>query len=262
MAARSMWKGELKVGSTTVPVKLYAAVEDRTVRFNVLQKGTKSRVKQQITTEDKRPIEKQQIRKGYEIEPGTFVIVEPDELQDLEPMESRTVTFLRFVPVTAVGPEWYERPYYLAPDGDTGKYFALAEALDKRNVLGIARWTMRGKSYVGALKAEDDYLVLNKLRYAEEVLSAHELPAPEGRPLEQKELRMAEELVSVLEGDFKPEQFKDEYRERVMKFVQAKAKGKHPRLAAVKERRTEGSLDEALAKSLAAMKRRMEKKVA
>src|SRR4051812_41360012 len=94
MAARSMWKGELKVGSTTIPVKLYAAVEDRTVRFNVLQKHTKSRVKQQITTEDKRPVEKEQIRKGYEVEPGTFVIVEPEELQELKPKDSRTVSFL------------------------------------------------------------------------------------------------------------------------------------------------------------------------
>jgi DNA end-binding protein Ku len=121
---------------------------------------------------------------------------------------------------------------------------------------------MRGKSYVGALKTENDCLTLIKLRYAEEVLSARELPAQEGRALEKTELHMAEELVSALEGRFEPEQFKDEYRERVMKFVEAKAKGKHPRLATVKERRTEGSLDQALAKSLAAMKRGKEKKVA
>src|SRR5215475_3828405 len=117
MAARSMWKGELKVGSTIIPVKLFAAVEDVAVRFNVLQRSTKSRVKQQITSEDKTPVEKSQIRKGYEIDRGTFVIIEPEELQDLKPKESRTVNFLRFVPISVVGPEWYERPYYLAPDG-------------------------------------------------------------------------------------------------------------------------------------------------
>ena len=269
-----MWKGELKVGSATIPVKLYAAVDDHKLRFNVLQKNTKTRVRQQITTEDNqsggalsrlrfaRPVEKEQIRKGYEIEPGTFVILEPEELQRLKPKESRQVTFTRFVPVRALGPEWYERPYYLGPDGNAEKYFALVQALSDRQVLGIAQWTMRGKSYIGALQVEDVYLVLNKLRYAEEVLSARELPSPGGRQLESKELRMAEELVSALEGEFDPEQFRNEYRERLMHFIEEKAKGKHPRLPAVKERRAAGSLDEQLAKSLAAMKRGREKKVA
>src|SRR5579883_2549289 len=178
MGARSIWKGELKVGTATVPVKLYAAVEDRKVHFNVLQKNTKTRVKQQITTEDKHPVEKEKIRKGYEIEPGTFVIVDPEELKQLRPKESRSVTFTRFVPVTALTPEWYERPYYLGPDGDAEKYFALAQALRERKALGIAHWTMRGKSYNGALGVEDGYLVLLRLRYAEEVLSVRELPAP------------------------------------------------------------------------------------
>jgi DNA end-binding protein Ku len=255
MAARAIWKGELKIGLTTVPVKLYAAVQDRDVHFHVLQNRTKSRVKQQIVTEEKKPVEKEEVRKGYEIEPGTFVIVEPEELQKLEPKESRVVSFPRFVPVSAVGNEWYERPYWLGPDGDAENYFALAEALEKRNVLGIARWTMRGKSYVGALRVEEGSLALIKLRYAEEVLSARELPAPAGRPLGPKELRMAEELIGALEGKFDLKQFRDEYRDRVMKFIEAKAKGKHPKLPTIKERRGAGSLEQQLSKSLAAMKR-------
>lgn len=255
MAARAIWKGELQVGSGTVPIKLYAAVQERDVRFHVLQNRTKSRVRQQITTEDKKPVEKEEIRKGYEVEPGTFVIVETEELEKLKPKESRVISFPRFVPIGAVGNEWYERPYYVAPDGEEDKYFALVHALENRNQVGIARWTMRGKSYVGALRVEDGYLVLVKLRYAEEVLSARELPAPGGRALEAKELRMAEELIGALEGKFEPEQFRDEYRDRVVKFIEAKAKGRHPKLAAVKERRAAGSLEQQLAKSLAAMKR-------
>src|SRR5436190_43121 len=117
MAARAIWKGELKIGSAAVPVKVYAAVQNRDVHFHVLQSRTKSRVKQQIVTEEKKPIEKEEIWKGYEIEPGTFVIVEPEELQKLKPKESRVVSFPRFVPVSALGNEWYERPYYLGPDG-------------------------------------------------------------------------------------------------------------------------------------------------
>jgi len=255
MAARAIWKGELKIGSVAVPVKVYAAVQDRDVHFHVLQSRTKSRIKQQIVTEEKTPVEKAEIRKGYEIDPGTFVILEADELQKLKPKESRVVRFPRFVPISAVGNEWYERPYYLAPDAEPEKYFALGEALEKRNVLGIARWTMRGKSYVGALRVEDGYLVLIKLRYAEEVLSARELPSPGGRALDEKELRMAEELIRALEGKFEPGEFRDEYRDRVMKFIEAKAKGKHPKLPMMKERQARGSLEQQLAKSLAAMKR-------
>ena len=262
MVARAIWKGSLKVGSAAVPIKMYAAVQDRDVHFHVLQNKTKSRVKQEMVTEEREQVEKAQIQKGYEIEPGTFVIVEPSELQRLKPKESRTVDMRRFVAPSQLGNEWYERPYYLGPDGDAEKYFALVEALEKRNLVGIARWSMRGKSYVGALRVEDGYLMLIKLRYSEEVLSADDLPAPAGRDLDQKELRMAEELIAALEGKFEPTEFRDEYRERLAAFLQAKAKGKHPRLPQIKERETRGSLDQQLAKSLAAMKRGREKKVA
>jgi DNA end-binding protein Ku len=101
-----------------------------------------------------------------------------------------------------------------------------------------------------------------KLRYSEEVLSPSELPAPAARPLVQKELRMAEELIGALEGKFDPSEFRDEYRERLTEFIEAKAKGKHPRLPKISERRTVGSLGQQLEKSLAAMKRGREKKVA
>jgi DNA end-binding protein Ku len=262
MGARAIWKGNLKIGRATLPVKLYAAVEDRDVHFHVLQNQTKSRVKQEIVSESKEEVAKEQIQKGYEIEPGTFVIVKPQELQQLKPKESRIIAFLRFIPITKLGNEWYERPYYLGPDGDVGDYFGLVEALENRKVLGVARWSMRGKSYVGALRVEGGYLVLIRLRYAEEVLSARELPAPGGRELAEKELRMAEELIGALEGTFNPHEFRDEYREKLMEFIQAKAKGKHPRLAKVQARQTGASLDQQLAKSLAAMKRGREKKFA
>jgi DNA end-binding protein Ku len=260
MAARAIWKGELKIGSTTIPVKLYAAVEDRDIHFHVLQSKTKSRVKQQIVTEDAQPLAKENIRKGYEVEPGTFVIIADEELQRLKPKESRTIQFLRFVPSSAVGHEWYERPYFLGPDGDEGSYFALAEALAEKNMVGIARWTMRGKSYVGALGQDSGYLTLIKLRYSEEVLSAKELTPPPGRDLDEKELRMADELVAALEGTFEPETFHDEYRARLQQFLEAKAGGKHPRLPVIKETTIAAPLDQQLARSLAAMKKGKHKK--
>jgi DNA end-binding protein Ku len=255
MAARAIWKGELKVGSTAVPVKVYAGVQDRGVHFHVVQSKSKTRVKQEMVTEDHQHLGKADIRKGYEVEPGSFVILSEEELQSLKPKESRAIAFSRFVPPAALGNEWYERPYYLGPDGDETEYFALAEALANQELIGIVRWSMRGKSYVGALRAEGHYLVLIKLRYSQEVLSDRELPAPEGRPLAQNEFRMAEELVAALEGSFDPKEFRDEYRERLQNFIEAKARGKSTRLPVIKERTTAASLDQQLAKSLAAMKR-------
>jgi DNA end-binding protein Ku len=219
MSARAIWKGSLKVGSGTVPIKMYAAVQDRDVHFHLLQRTTKTRVKQEMVSDSKEQVEKAQVRKGYEVEPGTFVIVKPAELQELQPKQSRLIDILRFVSPSQLGNEWYERPYYLGPDGEVANYFALAEALEKRNSVGIARWSMRGKSYVGALRAENGYLMMIKLRYSEEILPTSELPVSPRRPVAEKELRMAEELIGALEGKFDPTEFRDEYRERLASFI-------------------------------------------
>ena len=263
MAARAIWKGVLKVGSSSIPIKLYAAVEDRKVRFHVLENQTKTRVRQRMVRDTGEEVERKDLRKGFEIEPGTFVVVEDTELERLKPAESRDIETLRFVPPLQISNEWYERPYYLGPDDDADdKYFALVDALQDTDLVGIVRWTMRGKSYIGALTTEGDHLLLVKMRFAEEVLPARELQAPSGPRFDPKELRMAQELVSALEGNFEPEEFRDEYRERVHAYVEAKAKGKHPRLATIKDRPTGASLDDQLARSLAALKRGTEKKVA
>src|SRR6266513_6056590 len=256
MAARAIWKGELKIGSAKVPVKLYSAVADRTVRFHILDDMHLMRVKQHMVNPDSGDeVENKEIQKGYEIEPGKFVILTEEDLAGLEPKASREIEITEFVPPEAISQQWYERPYYLAPDGDEKAYFALVEALKNRNREGIVRWVMRNKAYVGALRAEGDYLVLFTLRNAEEVISARDLPKPAGRAPTQKELNMAKQLVGLLEDEFRAEDYKDEYRQRVMEFIERKAKGKAPRLRAVKSKRKAGSLDSVLEKSLQALRK-------
>jgi DNA end-binding protein Ku len=256
MAARAIWKGELKIGSSRVPVKLYSGVTDRTVRFHILDDRQQKRVKQHMVNPDTGDeVATEEIQKGYEIEPGRFVIVTEEELESLEPKPSRDIEITEFVPLEAISQQWYERPYYLAPDGDEKAYFALAEALKNRDREGIAHWVMRNKEYVGALRAEGDYLMLLTLRNAEEVISARDLPKPAGRAPTQKELAMAKQLIALLEGEFNAEDYKDEYRERVMEFIERKAKGKAPRLRAVKTKRKAGSLDAVLAKSLQSLRK-------
>lgn len=256
MAARAIWKAELKLGRTKLPVNLYSAVVDRTVHFNILEEKTKLRVKQHMVDQSTgEEIPAEEIQKGYQVEPGTFVILTQDELESLAPEPSREIEITHFVPSTRIEPEWYERPYYLGPDGSASEYFALAEALNKQEKEGVARWVMRKKEYIGALRAEGDYLMLVTMRHAEEVVSAEDLPSPGGRDLDTKEVSMARQLIEALAGDFDPAEFKDEYRERVMEFVEKKAKGKTARLHAVKSKRAPSSLTGALERSLKTLKK-------
>ena len=254
MAARAIWKGELKLGTHKLPVKLYSAVEDKSVRFHILDDSKRHRVKQHmVSPESGEEIEAKDIKKGYEIEPGRFVILEDDDLETLKPKPSREIEINGFVPIKAIPQQFYERPYYLGPDGDKSDYFALAKALENQAREGIAHWVMRNKAYTGALGSQSGYLVLSTLRNEGEVVAAEDLPKPSGRAPTKKEIDLAKHLVSLLEGEFDPAEYKDEYRERVLEFIAKKAKGHAPRLSAVKTKRKTTSLDSVLAKSIASL---------
>jgi DNA end-binding protein Ku len=234
-------------------VKLYSAVQDHTIHFHMLEKRNHHRIKQHmVDPETGDEVPNDEIRKGYEVEKGTFVLLEEKELQKFEPEPSRDIEVVQFVAPDHLDTQWYDRPYYAGPDGSSKDYFALAAALQAKDRVGIARWVMRDKQYIGALRAEAEYLVIVTLRYAEEVLSAAELSGPSGKALAAGELKMAEQLVNVLRDVFRPEDFQDEYRDRVMQFIEARAKGRKPKLHAVQTRKASTSLMDQLAKSLKA----------
>ena len=202
MTARAIWKGELKLGTTKLPVKLYSAVEDKSVRFHILDDTKRQRVKQHMVNPSSGDeVETKDIRKGYEIEPGRFVLLEEEELEKLKPEASRDIEVSGFVSIDEIPQQYYERPYYLGPDGDSANYFAFAQALEKQEREGIAHWVMRNKTYTGALGAQEGYLVLSTLRNAGEVIIAKDLAKPTGAAPTKKELELAEHLVSILEGE-------------------------------------------------------------
>ena len=265
MAARAIWKGSISLGRTKLPIKLYSAVEGRGLHFNLLEKKTHKRVRQHMvnpSTGEEVPHE--EITKGYEIEPDTFVLVEEEELEKLEPEPSTDVEIIGFLPEGRIGQQYFDAPYYLGPDGDAKSYFALAEALENKRREGLTRWVMRKKDYIGALCARDGYLMLITLRFAEEVLTARQLGPPPGKAPDQREVKMAEQLVSVLQGDFRAQDYTDQYHEKVLKYIEAKAKGRKPKLAALPKRRSEPkSLMAALNASLKSLSsKEKEKKVA
>ena len=251
MAARAIWKGTLLLGRGGIPVKMYSAVEDRSVHFHLLERRSHERVKQHmVDPATGREVSREDIRKGVEIQPDTFVILSPEDLESIAPEPTRDIEVPHFLPVGRIPHQYYERPYYLGPDGDSRSYFALAEAMAHKEREGLARWVMRRRHYRGALRSRDGYLLLIALRSAEEVLSARELPAPPGKDPDQREIAMAEQLIGALSGEFRAEDYGDEYRERVLQYINAKAKGRKPKLEPIRASKETRSLADMLAASL------------
>jgi len=253
MGARAIWKASLRFGAADVPVKLYSAVQDRTVHFRLLDSRRHEPIKQHMVDPDTGTVvDSAGVRRAFETDEGDLVILDEEELAQAIPPESREIEIRRFVPHAKITHVWYDRPYWLGPDGEDERYFALAAALRKRDVEGVAHWVMRNKDYVGALRAEGDYLMLITLRRAGEVVPASALPAPTGRALDEREVGMARQLVAAMEDPFDIAAYHDEYRERVVELMQAKAAGKVVKFPRAQIRKTEVDLAEVLQASLAA----------
>ena len=226
MTARAIWKGVIRFGGVFVPVKLYSAVMDQKVHFRLLHARDRTPVEQRmVDPRTGRPVPKDQIRRGLETDTGEMVMITDEELERIVPEASRDIEITRFVDQDRINYQYYDRPYFLGPDGGEENYFSLAEALEKEKKKGVARWTMRKKRYVGALSARSGYLELFTFRHAGEVIDTTTISRPRGRILEPMELRMAEQLVGALAADFNPSAYRDEYRQRVMDLIITKARG-------------------------------------
>lgn len=255
MSARAMWKAEITIGKLKVPVKLYAAVQERKVHFRLLDEQSQEPVRQQLIDASGEPLADGAAVKGLQVDEGLYVVVTPDELAALAPEESRSIAIERFVAPSEVAEAWYDRPYWLGPDGDEQAYFALVWALAEEDRIGIAHWTMRKMRYHGALRANGSHLMLVRMRHAEEVVPATELAAPTGRAADAREIALAEQLVTALMGPFEPSELEGTYDDRVRELVEAKAAGKVVRMSAARKKRATKpeSLAGVLEKSLKAI---------
>ncbi len=251
MGVRAMWKGVVELDGG-VPVKLYSGVEDRTIRFRLLHEPDGVPVKREMVdpaTGD--PVSYADARRGWETEDGRMVVLDDDDLEELEPEASRSIEVLRFVEPGRLPHPWYDRPYYLGPDGDPDGWAALAAALERTGLEGVVRWTMRKKRYRGALRLHDGVPMLVTLRDAGAIVEAPALDAGGDRELEEEELGMARRLVEMMEGSFEPERWEDEHRARIRELLDAKAEGKTISMKEYERKREEGaSLAAALQASL------------
>lgn len=257
MSVRAMWKGVIHFDTIRVPVKLYGAVEDRNVHFRLLHRQDLEPVHQHLVNpETDEVVPYENTGRAYVTESGDRVLLNQSELEALEPAPSRDIEIVSFLPLHAIDHRWYDRPYYLGPDEDSAEFFALADALEAMQVEGLARWVMRNKSYVGALQLYQGCPMLMSLHHAEEVIPVEALKAPEGPLLDKRELGLARQLIEMLESEFQPQEYHDEFRDRVFEMLAAKAQGKQMRKRAPKPREPNMDISNALEASIQQARKR------
>ncbi|MEU1377939.1 Ku protein [Streptomyces triculaminicus] len=228
--AQPIWSGVLTFGLVTVPVGVYSAVDEHTIHFHQIQRSTTDRVRiRRVNERTGQDVKNEDIVKGYELKEGRYVIVEPEELNEIAPGRSQTIDVSGFVDLGEVELVYFATTYYLAPRGAEYRkvYDLLRQAMERTNRAGIATFTMRGKQYLTAVRAEAKVMVLHLLHWADEVRDpSKELPnLPQRKGGRGKELESAVELIDALAIDWKPEQYRDTYHEHVKELVQAKAEG-------------------------------------
>ncbi len=225
MAGGTIWKGYLHFGDTDVPVKLHTAVKEDRVQFHLLHRRDQVKLQQQmICAYEKVPVPSAEQAKGFEIEDSKYLLVDPAELAQTEPESSRQIEVQEFVKAAQIDPIFLERVYYLEPDTLSKSYNALVAALHELEAAGICTWTMRKRSYLGALQARGQVLRLYALRYADEVIPAAALGL-EKFPLSEKELEIGAELINRLTVPFEPQKYANEHQKKLQSLIARKARG-------------------------------------
>lgn len=230
MAGATIWKGYIHFGETDVPVKLHAAVKEEWIQFHLLHRRDQVRLRQQmVCAYEKQPVPGEEQSKGFEVEEGKYVIVDPAELEQTVSESNRMIEVHEFVKTGQIDLFFLDRLYYLEPDiaDIQGKGFtALVKALNELDVAGICTWTMRKRSYFGALQARGKMLRLNTLRYADEVIPVGSLELQDV-PLAEKELKIGSELIEKLTAPFEPGKFENEHQKKLQDMIERKARGEN-----------------------------------
>jgi DNA end-binding protein Ku len=228
---RAIWTGAISFGLVTVPVKLYSAVDRKTVRFHQLSGKTGVRVAQKrVDPQTDEEVPYQDIVKGYEIAPDRYVRVEPAELDSLEPRKTKTIEIEEFVELSQIDPIYYDHPYYLAPGtGGAKPYRLLLEAMEETGRVAIARVVIRSKEQLVAVRPMGIVLGMATMLFPDEILSPErldEVVEAANAKTTKRELDIAKQLVESLAADFEPDKYRDSYREEVLALIERKAEGK------------------------------------
>ncbi len=250
MAGATIWKGYIHFGDTDVPVKLHTAVREERIQFHLLHRQDQVRLRQQmICAYEKKPVPAEEQSKGFEVEDGKYVLVDPAEIEKTAPEGSRMIEVHEFVKTGQIDSIFFDRLYYLEPDLQGKGFNAFVKALEELDVAGICTWTMRKRSYFGALQARERMLRLNTLRYADEVIPVGSLEL-EDVPLSEKELKIGSELIEKLSAPFEPQKFENEHQKKLQDMIEKKARGE--KIAVLAPRRLKPTKPDRLLEALEA----------
>jgi DNA end-binding protein Ku len=225
--ASTVWKGYISFGLVSVPVRLYAAAREEHVSFNQIHEVCGSRIKQQVfcPTCD-RVVERSELAKGYQVDRDSYVLVSSEELKTLEADSSEAMEITQFVSLQEVDPIYYQSSYYSAPE-DPGRraYGLLLQAMEKLNVAAIAKVTLHQREQIVLMRPYHQGIVLHTLYFPAEVREIAEYGKNENLTLQKPELQLAEQFIQQLKAEFNPEQYKDEYQQRVLALIETKQAG-------------------------------------
>ncbi len=227
---RAIWSGAISFGLVSIPVKLYSAVNRKSVRFNQLDGRTNARIKQKrVSALDGEEVPYEEIVKGYEVMKDSYVVIDEGELATLSPKASRTIDISDFVEEADIDPVFYDSGYYLMPDELARKSYALlTEAMEESGRVAIATFVMRTKQYLAAVRPVDGMLMLSTMLYHDEVVEAADIPGfDEVAEIDvtEAERAMANQLIESLSSEFEPTRYEDTFRSQVMELIERKAAG-------------------------------------
>jgi DNA end-binding protein Ku len=252
--ASTVWKGYISFGLVSVPVRLYAAAREEHVSFNQIHEVCGSRIKQQVFCPTcERVVERSELAKGYQVDRDSYILVSPEELKTLEADSSEAMEIAQFVSLSEVDPIYYQASYYSAPE-DPGRraYGLLLQAMEKLNVAAIAKVTLHQREQIVLMRPYHQGIVLHTLYFPAEVREVAEYGKNDNLTLQKPEVQLAEQFIQQLTAKFDPEQWKDEYQQRVLALIETKRAGQivagqpqRPKLAPVID------LMDALKKSIA-----------
>jgi DNA end-binding protein Ku len=227
---RAIWSGAISFGLVNIPVKLYSAVNRKTVRFHQLDREDNQRIQQKrVNPRTGEEVPYENLVKGYELAPERYVIITPEELESLEPQKTRSIDIEDFVELSEIDPIYYDHPYYLVPDKGAGKaYKLLLEAMKDSGKVAIARVVIRSKENLVAIRPLDGLLTMETMLFSDEVIPSdgiEDIPADGEAKTSARELEMAKQLIDSLTSEFEPGKYRDEYRDRVLEMIERKAEG-------------------------------------
>ena len=227
--ARSIWTGSISFGLVTIPVRVYSAIHEHDVRFHQVTKDGSRIHLERVSEKTGRRVDYADLKKGYQTSRGRLVVFEPDELAALAPPSTKTIDIEDFVPLADIDPIYFERTYYLAPDGQGASraYALLAAVMDERQRVGVGKVVMRDKQYLAAIRPLGKGLAMSTMLFADEVRDQSDVDAvPSRRPtIKPQEKKMALQIVDSLARDWQPARYHDDYEEQLRSLISAKARG-------------------------------------